>query len=97
MRAACRSPPFEANDATGPYYYKFAMCSTFKWVLAAATLAAVDAGELTLAREVVFGEKDLLEYAPTTRAHVAAGRLRVEALAAAIVINSDNTAPWSNG
>jgi beta-lactamase class A len=71
---------------------RFAMCSTFKWVLAAATLAAVDAGELSLQREVVYGEKDLLEYAPTTRANIATGRLSVEALAGAIITNSDNTA-----
>lgn len=71
---------------------RFAMCSTFKWVLAAATLAAVDAGELSLLREVVYGEKDLLEYAPTTRANIATGRLSVEALAGAIITNSDNTA-----
>ncbi len=71
---------------------RFAMCSTFKWVLAARTLAAVDPGELSLTQEVVFGEKDLLEHAPTTRASLAAGRLSVEILAGAIVTNSDNTA-----
>ena len=71
---------------------RFAMASTFKWLLAAAVLAAVDKGELTLAREVPFGEKDLLEYAPTTRASLAAGRLSIESLAKAIVVNSDNTA-----
>ncbi|MBL8744487.1 MAG: class A beta-lactamase, partial [Myxococcales bacterium] len=71
---------------------RFAMCSTFKWILAAAILAASDAGELSLSRDVAFGEKDLLEYAPTTRASLAAGRLTVEALARAIVVNSDNTA-----
>jgi beta-lactamase class A len=71
---------------------RFAMCSTFKWVLAAATLAAVDGGTLSLTQDVVFGEKDLLEYAPTARANLAVGRLSVEALASAIIVNSDNTA-----
>jgi beta-lactamase class A len=71
---------------------RFANASTFKWLLAAAVLAAVDQGELTLAREVPFGEKDLLEYAPTTRASLADGRLSIEALAKATVVNSDNTA-----
>lgn len=71
---------------------RFAMCSTFKWVLVAAILAEVDSGKLTLAREVTFGESDLLEHAPTTRANLAAGRLSVEALAQANIVNSDNTA-----
>jgi beta-lactamase class A len=50
---------------------RFAMCSTFKWVLAAAVLARVDAGQLTLDERVVYGPADLLEYAPVTRAHIA--------------------------
>jgi len=71
---------------------RFAMCSTFKWTLAAATLARVDRGELTLDRELAYGERDLLEYAPKTREHVARGRMSIEALADAAVTLSDNTA-----
>ena len=71
---------------------RFAMCSTFKWALAAAVLARVDEGELALGRQIPFGEADLLEYAPVTRAAVARGQMSVEELAAATVTLSDNTA-----
>jgi len=49
---------------------RFAMCSTFKWVLAAAVLARVDRAELSLHDRVTYGLRDLLEYAPSTREHV---------------------------
>jgi beta-lactamase class A len=68
------------------------MCSTFKWILAAAILSAVDQGKLTLSQQIAFSESDLLDHAPTTRAKLAEGRLSVEELARATVINSDNTA-----
>ncbi|MBI4951097.1 MAG: class A beta-lactamase [Myxococcales bacterium] len=71
---------------------RFAMCSTFKWALAAAVLARVDRGELALDDPIAFGESDLLEYAPATRANVARGQMTIEALADAIVTISDNTA-----
>lgn len=71
---------------------RFAMCSTFKWLLAAAVLAKVDRGELALSARVPFGAADLLEYAPITRARVAEGELSVDALAEAAVTVSDNTA-----
>ena len=71
---------------------RFAMCSTFKWVLAAAVLARVDRGDLSLAERVPFGSADLLEHAPATRAHAAEGAMTVEALAEAAVTVSDNTA-----
>jgi beta-lactamase class A len=70
---------------------RFAMCSTFKWVLAASILAAVDAGQLSLADYLPYGSSDLLEHAPVTREHVAEGSLSVEALAQAAVTVSDNT------
>jgi len=71
---------------------RFAMCSTFKWALAAAVLQRIDRGELTLDQEVPYGEADLLEYAPVTRANVASGAMTVSALAEAAVTVSDNTA-----
>jgi beta-lactamase class A len=71
---------------------RFAMCSTSKWVLAAAVLARVDAGAVSLDDRVTFGPNDLLDYAPVTRAHVTDGSLTVEALARAAVVVSDNTA-----
>jgi beta-lactamase class A len=71
---------------------RFAMCSTFKWVLAAAVLARVDRGELSLNERVSYGAADLLEYAPVTRAHVAEGSMTIDALARAAVTVSDNCA-----
>ncbi len=71
---------------------RFAMCSTFKWVLAAAILARVERGQLSLQNRVTYAEKDLLEYAPVTREHVAEGSMTVEALARAAITLSDNTA-----
>jgi beta-lactamase class A len=70
----------------------FAMCSTFKWVLAAAILVRVDRAQLSLDERVSYGPSDLLEYAPVARQHVDEGALTVEALAQAVVTVSDNTA-----
>ena len=71
---------------------RFLMCSTFKGLLAGLVLYKVDAGTERLERMIPYGPADLLEYAPVTRAHVAEGRLPVEALCAAAVEVSDNTA-----
>lgn len=71
---------------------RFAMCSTFKWLLVAACLASVERGELSLSDRVAFGEEDLVEHAPLTREHVIAGSLSVEELARGAVVVSDNTA-----
>lgn len=71
---------------------RFAMCSTFKWVLAAAVLARVDRGALSLEDRVAYGPGDLIEHAPVTRAHVTEGALTVGSLAEAAVTVSDNTA-----
>lgn len=71
---------------------RFAMCSTFKLMLAAAVLARVDAGAERLDRPVAYGPRELLDYAPTAKAHVREGRLSVEALCEAAVTLSDNTA-----
>jgi beta-lactamase class A len=70
----------------------FAMCSTFKWVLAAAILVAVDRAQLSLDERISYGPADLLEYGPVAREHVDEGSLTVEALARAAVTVSDNTA-----
>jgi len=70
----------------------FAMCSTFKWVLAAAVLKACDDGKLSLTKTIAYGPKDLLDYAPITKAHVADGKMTVADLCAAAVSLSDNTA-----
>ena len=71
---------------------RFAMCSTFKWVLAACVLGGVDRGEIELGEALGYSEEDLLEYAPVAREHVAQGALPVETLCAAAVSLSDNTA-----
>jgi beta-lactamase class A len=71
---------------------RFALCSTFKWVLAAAVLARVDRGELSLDERVPYGESELLEYAPVTREHLDDGSLPTAMLLEAAVTVSDNTA-----
>jgi beta-lactamase class A len=71
---------------------RFAMCSTFKWVLAAAVLARVDRAQLSLDERVPYRSTDLLEYAPITRVHLAEGSMTIDALARAAVTISDNTA-----
>jgi len=71
---------------------RFAMCSTFKWVLAGSVLAHVDRGALALDEQVPYGPGDLLEYAPAAKASVERGFMTVEELAVAAVTISDNTA-----
>jgi beta-lactamase class A len=71
---------------------RFALCSTFKWVLAAAVLAEVDENRLALNQEIPFGAADLLASSPVTSKHVQSGHLSVEELARAAVVASDNAA-----
>ncbi len=71
---------------------RFAMCSTFKWLLAAAILSRADRAELSLDDRVSYSRADLLEYAPVTRRYMAEGSMSVASLAEATVTVSDNTA-----
>jgi beta-lactamase class A len=72
---------------------RFAMCSTFKWVLAAAAFARIDRGDGTLDERIPFSTADLFEQgSAVTSQHVAEGAMTVEALARAAVTVSDNTA-----
>lgn len=71
---------------------RFAMCSTFKWVLAAQVLARGERGELDLDSRVPYCATDLLDHAPVTREHAHEGSMTVAALAQAAVVTSDNTA-----
>jgi beta-lactamase class A len=71
---------------------RFAMCSTFKLLLAAAVLKRVDAGTLTLDRQLPVRPEDMLAYAPVTSTHVAAGWMSVRDLCAATIELSDNPA-----
>ena len=70
----------------------FLMCSTFKVLAVAAVLKRVDAGQEKLDRFVPYDEKQVLEYAPVTREHVKEGGMTLEALCAAAISQSDNTA-----
>jgi beta-lactamase class A len=71
---------------------RFVMCSTFKVLAAGAVLRRVDENKEKLDRFVRYGEAQLLAYAPVTRAHVKEGGMTLEALCAAAVEQSDNTA-----
>lgn len=71
---------------------RFAMCSTFKWVLAACVLDRAARAQLSLDERIAYGPADLLEYAPVCREHLGEGSLSLEALARAAVTVSDNTA-----
>ena len=71
---------------------RFPMCSTFKFLAAAAVLKRVDEKQERLDRFVPYGVKDLLEYAPVTKKHFNEGGMTVGALCEAAIVQSDNTA-----
>jgi beta-lactamase class A len=71
---------------------RFPMCSTFKFLAAAAVLKRVDDGQEKLDRFIPYGAKDILEYAPVTKAHLNDGGMTLAALCAAAIEQSDNTA-----
>ncbi len=70
---------------------RFVMCSSFKASLAALVLARIDRGQDHLDRVIPYGPKDLQEYAPTARKHLAQGSMSVDDMCAAAVEYSDNT------
>ena len=71
---------------------RFAMCSSFKWILAALILNRVDQGQLHLSEPITYTKAQLLPHSPVTGAHVKEGRMRIEDLCAAAVEESDNGA-----
>ena len=71
---------------------RFPMCSTFKFLAAAAVLKRVDEKQEKLERFVRYDAKDILEYAPVTKAHLKDGGMTLGALCAAAIEQSDNTA-----
>ncbi|HTW85279.1 MAG TPA: class A beta-lactamase [Candidatus Sulfotelmatobacter sp.] len=71
---------------------RFPMCSTFKALAVAAVLRRVESREEQLDRRIPYTQADLLAYAPVTREHVHEGGMTVEALCAAAIEYSDNTA-----
>lgn len=73
---------------------RFAMCSTFKWLLAAQMLWIGERQPDFLDSPVLFRRADLHEYAPAARARIGdaeIGEMSVEEMCAAIVVLSDNT------
>lgn len=71
---------------------RFAMCSTFKLLLAGAVLARVDGGKEQLSRRIRFGRGDLVAYSPVTKEMIDGDGLSVAELCHAAVTRSDNTA-----
>ncbi len=70
---------------------RFAMCSTFKWLLAGLILQRVEQGEEQLNRRISYTADDLVSYSPVTENAVDEGMI-VSELCAATVGTSDNTA-----
>lgn len=70
---------------------RFPMCSTFKAVLTAAVLRRSMDEPGLLARPLAIGAEELVSHSPVTRPH-AGSVLSVEALCAAAMLQSDNTA-----
>lgn len=67
---------------------RFAMCSTFKWMLAAAVLKL----GLPLDQQLRYAQSDILPNSPRSEEHLARGWMTVEEMCEAIVLVSDNTA-----
>jgi beta-lactamase class A len=76
---------YHAND-------RFPMCSTFKFLAAAAVLKRVDQKQERLDRKIAYGPADMLDWAPITEKHVQEGGMTLDALCAAAIEYSDNTA-----
>ncbi|MGD9799220.1 MAG: class A beta-lactamase [Parvularculaceae bacterium] len=71
---------------------RFAMCSTFKWALAALLLREQEAGRLSIHRPLPIREDDLVPYAPVVEKRVASGSMTIAELCAAATGLSDNAA-----
>ncbi|MET0239327.1 MAG: serine hydrolase, partial [Sphingobium sp.] len=71
---------------------RFTMCSTFKFSLAAAVLARIDAGTLDGAALVPVAKSDLVGHSPAVEAALGKGSLSILALAEAAQTVSDNAA-----
>jgi beta-lactamase class A len=70
---------------------RFAMCSTFKFLLAASILQRADEGQEQLNRTIRIPEKPLIAHSPLTEEH-AGGEMTLSALCHAALTRSDNTA-----
>ena len=81
------------SDETAGYrlHERFAMCSTFKMLLAAAILKRADTAQENLERSIAIPAEGLLPNSPLTTQH-AGDQMSIRALCEAIVTRSDNTA-----
>lgn len=73
---------------------RFAMCSTFKFLLSATVAARVDAGDERWDRKISYGTNDLIPWTPVTgkEENLKAGFMTVADLCEASMTWSDNTA-----
>lgn len=71
---------------------RFALCSTFKAVLAALVLREAEQGRLSLEEVIAYSEDDLISHAPVTGPRVGEGGMPVIDLVRAVQITSDNPA-----
>jgi len=71
---------------------RYAMCSTFKLMLAAAILSRVDAGTLRLEQSVPFTRSDLLPNSPLADSHPEGGAVPLKTMLESLIEASDNTA-----
>lgn len=72
-------------------FESFPFCSTFKWLLGAFTLAAVDKGDEDLDRLIMYTDSDVVFHSPLTKMKVRQG-MTVRSLCEAALQRSDNTA-----
>lgn len=70
---------------------RFAMCSTFKFILSAAVLHAADRRRLRMARRLPISKGDLITHSPVTEKHVGQ-TMTLTALCHATMTTSDNAA-----
>ena len=72
---------------------RFALCSSFKLLLAGMALHEATSGRLSLDERLAFGKADLVAWSPVTEPQAASGAgMSVAALCAATLATSDNTA-----
>jgi beta-lactamase class A len=71
---------------------RFPMCSTFKFLAAAAILKRVEAGQESLDRRIVFAPADIVVNSLVTRERAGAGGMSLGELCEAAMTFSDNTA-----
>jgi beta-lactamase class A len=83
-----------ATDARRVYRgdERFPMCSTFKVLAAAATLARVDAGKVQLTRRITFDASALVVNSPITEKSAGGDGMTLAEICDAAVTRSDNTA-----